>query len=95
MITISQPGAGVGNTVVIDIGKTLSKASLWTPDGRMVARLARANERVAGPGWLTLDVEGIDEPVSVTLSVPVIESSSVQPVAESSAPPAFCELPQP
>ena len=32
------------------------------------------------------------EPVSVTLSVPVIESSSVQPVAESSAPPAFCEL---
>jgi len=49
-----------GNVVVIDIGKTLSKASLWGPDGTLVARLTRPNERVQGPGYLALDAAGIE-----------------------------------
>ena len=49
-----------GNVVVIDIGKTLSKASLWGPDGTIVARLTRPNERVQGPGYLALDATGIE-----------------------------------
>lgn len=46
--------------VVIDIGKTLSKASLWGPDGRLVNRLTRQNERIRGPGYLALDAAGIE-----------------------------------
>lgn len=49
-----------GNVVVIDIGKTLSKASLWGPDGTLVARLTRPNERIQGPGYLALDATGIE-----------------------------------
>jgi sugar (pentulose or hexulose) kinase len=47
-------------TVVIDIGKTLSKATLWGPDGTLVARLTRTNDRVQGPGYLALDAAGIE-----------------------------------
>lgn len=46
--------------VVIDIGKTLSKATLWGPDGALIARLTRPNRRVQGPGYLALDADGID-----------------------------------
>ena len=49
-----------GSVVVIDIGKTLSKATLWGPDGTLVARLTRPNERVPGPGYLALDAAGIE-----------------------------------
>lgn len=48
------------HTVVIDIGKTVSKVSLWTPDGHSIARLARTNPRVQASGYSALDVEGIE-----------------------------------
>jgi sugar (pentulose or hexulose) kinase len=47
--------------VVLDVGKTLSKASLWAPDGALVARRERPNSRVQGPGYVALDVHGIED----------------------------------
>ena len=49
-----------GCTVVVDVGKTLSKASLWSPEGSLIAQHNRLNSRVEGPGYLALDVHGID-----------------------------------
>ncbi|MFC3174124.1 FGGY-family carbohydrate kinase [Novosphingobium bradum] len=48
-----------GATIVIDLGKTLSKVSLWTRDGRMVDRHVRPNRLVTAEGVRRLDVEGI------------------------------------
>jgi hypothetical protein len=50
-----------GHTVVLDVGKTLSKASLWTPAGELVERRTRPNDRLQGPGYLALDASGIEE----------------------------------
>ena len=51
-----------GSTIVVDIGKTLSKVSLWTADGRMVDRRVRPN---AGPNGgqdlRRLDIDGISD----------------------------------
>jgi len=49
-----------GHTIVIDIGKTQSKASLWTADGRRLAYRARRNAIVQGPGYRALDTQGIE-----------------------------------
>jgi sugar (pentulose or hexulose) kinase len=56
-------GASAANrTLVLDIGKTHSKASLWGPGAELIARRVRANEQKPGPGarWPALDVHGID-----------------------------------
>lgn len=45
--------------IVVDIGKTLSKVSLWTCAGEMLDRQVRPNERVEEEGIRRLDVEGI------------------------------------
>jgi sugar (pentulose or hexulose) kinase len=50
-----------GHTVVIDVGKSMAKASLWSGDGRCVARVSRANARASGPDYLVLDALGIEE----------------------------------
>ena len=49
-----------GHAIVLDIGKTLSKASLWSPAGVLLARLTRANAPVGGPGYPALDATGIE-----------------------------------
>jgi len=46
--------------VVLDIGKTLSKMSLWQSDGGLVARMSRPNSRPLAGGMPVLDVEGIE-----------------------------------
>jgi len=48
-----------GATIVIDLGKTLSKVSLWDRAGRMVDRQVRPNKPVAIGGVRRLDAEGI------------------------------------
>jgi sugar (pentulose or hexulose) kinase len=48
-----------GWTIVLDIGKTLSKASLWDEGGACVAQRARPNPRLSAGTSLTLDVTGI------------------------------------
>ena len=56
-----------GHVIVIDMGKTLSKASLWSPEGRMLERLTRPNGPVQGPGYAALDASGIEEWLSGAL----------------------------
>lgn len=48
-----------GGVVVLDIGKTLSKLTLWSAGGELLERRTRQNERVAGPGYAALDADGI------------------------------------
>lgn len=48
-------------TIVVDIGKTNAKLSLWSPEGRLIDRSVRANETCTSPaGYRRLDVAGID-----------------------------------
>lgn len=50
-----------GKTIVVDIGKTNAKVSLWNSDAQMVERHVRANEPQQSPsGYQSLDVAGID-----------------------------------
>ena len=48
-----------GFAIVVDVGKTLSKVSLWSRDGRMLDRQSRPNAVVADEGIRRLDVAGI------------------------------------
>jgi sugar (pentulose or hexulose) kinase len=45
--------------VVLDFGKTNSKASLWTADGQSVAHHSRANQLIEQDGFRVLDEAGI------------------------------------
>ena len=51
-----------GRTIVVDIGKTNAKASLWGPQGDLISRKRRANDRCPATSapYRTLDVYGID-----------------------------------
>ncbi|MCZ8370540.1 MAG: FGGY family carbohydrate kinase [Porphyrobacter sp.] len=50
-----------GSTIVIDLGKTLSKVSLWDADGHMLDRQVRPNAPVEVNGIRRLDAPGIGE----------------------------------
>jgi sugar (pentulose or hexulose) kinase len=50
-----------GHTIVIDVGKSVAKSSLWSGDGRCVGRVSRANARVSGPDYRALDALGIED----------------------------------
>ena len=50
-----------GCTIVIDIGKTNAKASIWDAAGRLIARRNRANTPQRAPGYRALDIHGIDQ----------------------------------
>ena len=54
-------------TVVLDVGKTLTKLSLWAADGRLVAQGSRANERIETGGYFALDAGGIEQFVAESL----------------------------
>ena len=45
--------------VVLDVGKTVSKLSLWEPDGNLIKRETRPNAQICKAGRAVLDVEGI------------------------------------
>jgi sugar (pentulose or hexulose) kinase len=49
-----------GWTIVLDVGKSLSKASLWDEAGHCIAHRSRPNRKPTGVGNLTLDVAGIE-----------------------------------
>lgn len=51
-----------GRTIVVDIGKTNAKVSLWDDDAQLISRKLRSNERPPPlpQGYRTLDVHGID-----------------------------------
>ena len=50
-----------GSTIVVDIGKTNAKVSLWDPSNRLVERNVRSNKpQRSASGYQALDVDGID-----------------------------------
>ncbi len=50
-----------GFAIVVDIGKTLAKVSLWSRAGEMVARETRPNQTVIIDGVRRLDASGIEK----------------------------------
>lgn len=46
--------------VVLDVGKTLSKLTLWDEEGRLIERRTRPNQRVYEGRYLALDAAGIE-----------------------------------
>jgi len=66
-----------GWTVVLDVGKTLSKATLWDDAGICVAHRSRLNPRLSAENNLTLDAAGIERWLRVALS----EFAGLGPVA--------------
>jgi sugar (pentulose or hexulose) kinase len=59
--------AGTGAYIVVDIGKTLSKVSLWCRYGTLVCRQVRPNPTHEIDGIRRLDAEGIGEWLRATL----------------------------
>jgi sugar (pentulose or hexulose) kinase len=55
------------STVVLDVGKTLTKASLWSPMGVLLERRSRVNARPDAGSYLTLDAAGIEKWLATTL----------------------------
>jgi sugar (pentulose or hexulose) kinase len=55
-------------TVVLDVGKTLAKLSLWRRSGQIVARAARPNEPRHAGAYVGLDVLGIEAWLAQTLA---------------------------
>ncbi len=47
-------------TIILDVGKTLAKLSLWTEDEKLIARETRPNARVSAGGYRALDASGIE-----------------------------------
>ena len=50
-----------GWTVVLDVGKTLSKASLWDENGNRIGSQSRPNQPVTHDGVPVLDARGIED----------------------------------
>lgn len=54
--------------VVLDVGKTLAKLSLWTRDGELLAKDSRANDRIDAGAYVALDTPGIEAWLARTLA---------------------------
>lgn len=50
-----------GFAIVVDIGKTLAKVSLWSRNGEMLAKESRPNEVVIEEGIRRLDAKGVQD----------------------------------
>jgi sugar (pentulose or hexulose) kinase len=67
-----------GRVIVLDVGKTLAKLSLWDAQGRLLEQRARPNYRsLAAAGYRALDTEGIEAWVADVL----VEFAKLGPVA--------------
>lgn len=76
-----------GLIVVLDVGKTLTKLSLWSPSGDLRAREARPNLRVETKSYVALDVAGIESWAMETLQrfARMGEISAIVPIAHGAA----------
>lgn len=74
-------------TVVLDIGKTVAKASLWDAKGTMIARESRANEIVTADHYRALDTDGIETWFAAALSgfAGIGQIGAIVPVAHGAA----------
>jgi sugar (pentulose or hexulose) kinase len=57
-----------GCVVVLDVGKTLSKLTIWSPDKQLMERRTHRNARGVSEGYPTLDVKGIGFWLTQTLA---------------------------
>jgi sugar (pentulose or hexulose) kinase len=57
-----------GCVVVLDVGKTLSKLTIWSPDRKLMERRQHRNSRAVGDGYPALDVKGISFWLAQTLA---------------------------
>ena len=64
-----MPAFSDGEIVVVDLGKTLAKVSLWSADGRCLDRHSRPNLRVETGGIARLDAAGIALWLEATLAL--------------------------
>ena len=53
--------------MVLDVGKSLSKLTLFAPDGRMIGHCKRANERIDSGSYPSLDTAGIEDFIEKSL----------------------------
>ncbi len=76
-----------GCTVVLDVGKTLAKLTLWSPDGRLMDRRSRPNLPRFASGYATLDVQGITNWLADSLRdlAEMGEIATIVPVAHGAA----------
>ncbi len=57
-----------GHAVIVDIGKTRSKVTLWSRDGKLLEKRSRANSVIVTEGVPSLDVAGIASLIDESLS---------------------------
>ncbi|WP_394728867.1 FGGY-family carbohydrate kinase [Altererythrobacter sp. GH1-8] len=89
-----------GFAIVVDIGKTLAKVSLWSREGTMLARETRPNEVIIENGVRRLDAAGIESWLTTALAsfaghpiefiVPVAHGAGVAPLLDGAL--AFAPL---
>jgi sugar (pentulose or hexulose) kinase len=74
-------------TIVLDVGKTLSKLSLWTAEGRLLERRTRPNPRIDAGQYATLDAVGIEHWLEDTLGdlAQLAHVGSIIPVSHGAA----------
>jgi sugar (pentulose or hexulose) kinase len=53
--------------IVLDIGKSMSKAALWDAEGQLIAKRSRPNQRIETGEYLALDAANIEEWLVETL----------------------------
>jgi len=76
-----------GWTIVLDVGKTLSKATLWNEGGYLVASRTRPNSPCHSDGYTCLDATAIERWLEVVLSelATLGPVSAIVPVAHGAA----------
>ena len=57
-----------GCVVVLDVGKTLAKLTLWSPERRLIERRIYRNKPTVSDGYPALDVKGIAAWLTDTLT---------------------------
>ena len=73
--------------VVLDVGKTMAKLSLWTNAGMLIVREVRANARIDAGPYVALDAEGIEGWMKDTLAdfAQTNQIASIVPVGHGAA----------
>jgi sugar (pentulose or hexulose) kinase len=65
-----------GPVIVLDVGKTLAKLSLWASDGSLIERRTRPNARPDAGEYVALDADGIEQWIWSVLA----DFSRMQPI---------------
>ena len=73
--------------VVLDVGKSRSKLSLWAPGGRLLERRSRPNEPIETPAYRGLDAPGIEHWLAGVLAdfARIAEIGALVPVGHGAA----------